>query len=150
MTSGMNMLSMKETWFEARMTGPSPGTFSRPLAFGRYIRRRNGPMTMCLSNQYIMRLTPPGTGSSLLPYRVFERRTIIPGREHEIAEQRQMIRARGGRGTPQDPGPLHPDAIVREQVVDPSGGTVGPERRARTIAGGGEAIPHPRGDPPDR
>jgi hypothetical protein len=50
-TSGRKIESMKERWFEARMTGPSLGTRSRPMTHGRKIARRMGPTTMCFMIQ---------------------------------------------------------------------------------------------------
>src|SRR5262249_2475782 len=42
-TSGIRKSSRKDSWLAARMTGPSSGMFSRPIALGRYKRRRTGP-----------------------------------------------------------------------------------------------------------
>ena len=48
---GMNRESMNDTWFAARITGPSAGTFSRPRALGRYNSLRIGPRTTCFMSQ---------------------------------------------------------------------------------------------------
>src|SRR5262249_55886326 len=52
MTSGSMKSSRNERWFGARIAAPSPGTFSRPVTFGRYHRRRIGPRsTYFMSHQ---------------------------------------------------------------------------------------------------
>jgi hypothetical protein len=34
-TSGINIESLKDRWLEAMITGPTVGTFLRPVTFGR-------------------------------------------------------------------------------------------------------------------
>jgi hypothetical protein len=41
----MPMLSMKERWLLARMTGPVSGTFSRPVTWGRKSTKTSGRST---------------------------------------------------------------------------------------------------------
>jgi hypothetical protein len=41
-TSGIKMESLKERWFEARISGPEAGTFRKPFTLGRKSNIKNG------------------------------------------------------------------------------------------------------------
>src|SRR5690242_8195522 len=62
---GMTMLSAKDRWLLATMTGPSRGTFSRPSTCGRQTALATGGTIVCTTSYNIA--TPPAVPDPTLP-----------------------------------------------------------------------------------